>query len=219
MSFTLHLPEDMDIAHPVPSVRAAWIAAAGETVAAARAIGAPVLNLHMQPGVHFSLPHSRIYAYARHEAEYLSHIDAFGSGMYAIIGDRGPLITLENTGIYDLPFVCRGVEALLAYPCFALTWDVGHDRESGWKDRAFMESHIGRIRHMHLHDGIAGRAHLPLGTGDVDWRKALRLAQQNGCRVVIEVKTLAGLRASLDLIREYDRWGSVHDAGPLPGDV
>ena len=196
--FTLHLPEDMDPAHVSAPVREAWVTLAARAVQTASAIGAPVLNMHMQPGVHFTLPDRRIRIYDRDEDMYLRHMEEFGRRMQAEIGADGPLICLENTGIYDLPFVRHAIEALLAYPCFGMTWDVGHDRGSGWKDKPFIERHEGDIRHMHLHDGNDEKNHQPLGEGDVDWKSALDLARRNNCRVVLEIKTLAGIRQSLE---------------------
>ena len=96
----------------------------------------------------------------------------------------------------------RAVDILLAYPCFGLTWDLGHDRESGWKDKPFIDRHDGDIRHMHLHDGDDERNHRPLGEGDIDWKSALGLARRNNCRVVLEIKTLAGIRRSLEKLTE-----------------
>jgi sugar phosphate isomerase/epimerase len=199
--FTLHLPEDMDPAHVSAPVREAWLTLAERAVEAAQEIGAPVLNLHMQLGVHFTLPDRKVRLYERDKGVYLRHIEAFGRRMQAAAGADGPHICLENTGIYDLPYVRQAVERLLAYSCFGVTWDVGHDRESGWRDRSFISRHEGSIRHMHLHDAVLGQAHMPLGEGDIDWESVLRLSQQRGCRVVLEVKTLAGLRRSLEKLR------------------
>ena len=199
--FTLHLPEDMDPAHVSAVVRDAWLALASWAVKTARSTDIPVLNMHMQPGIYFTLPDRKVRVYERDEDIYLAHIDDFGRRMQAEIGTDGPLICLENTGIYDLPFVTRAAEVLLAYPCFGLTWDVGHDRGSGWKDKSFIDRHDGSIRHMHLHDGDDEENHRPLGEGDIDWKSALCLARRNNCRVVLEVKTLAGLRQSLEKLR------------------
>jgi len=198
--FTLHLPEDMDPAHVSAPVREAWLDLAARAVETAQAIGAPVLNMHMQPGVHFTLPERKIRIYGRDKAIYLAHMEDFGRRMQAAVGPDGPLICLENTGIYDLAYVCDAIDMLLGYPCFGMTWDVGHDRESGWTDRSFVQRHEGDIRHMHLHDGRTGQAHMPLDEGDIDWKSALDLARRNGCRVVLEVKTLAGIRKSLEKI-------------------
>ena len=195
--FTLHMPEDMDPAHVSAPVRESWLTVAERAVQAARAIGAPVLNMHMQPGVHFTLPDRKVRIYERDRDIYLRHMDEFGRRMQGVTGPEGPVICLENTGIYGLPFVCDAIEVLLHYPCFGLTWDVGHDRGSGWSDKPFIETHESDIRHMHLHDGDDEKNHRPLGEGDIDWKSALRLAQRNGCRVVLEVKTLAGIRQSL----------------------
>lgn len=200
--FTLHMPEDMDPAHVSAPVREAWLTLAVEAVEIAQNIGAPILNMHMQSGVHFTLPDRKIRIYERDRDIYLRHMEDFGRRMQDTIGTDGPLICLENTKVYGLSFVCDAIEALLTYPCFGLTWDVGHDRGSGWIAKPFMERHAGDIRHMHLHDGDDVKNHQPLGTGDIDWESALDLARHNGCRVVLEVKTLAGIRQSLERLQK-----------------
>ena len=50
---------------------------------------------------------------------------------------------------------------------------------------------------MHLHDVKDGnKDHQALGTGDLDIRKYISLAQERELSVVVEAKTIAGLRQS-----------------------
>lgn len=50
---------------------------------------------------------------------------------------------------------------------------------------------------MHIHDAMGKKNHLPLGTGELDLPKYFDLANRNNCRVVLETKTVEGLRKSV----------------------
>lgn len=55
----------------------------------------------------------------------------------------------------------------------------------------------GRLHHMHLHDAAPDkRDYLPLGTGELALDACWELASARDCTLVLEVKTIAGLRDS-----------------------
>ena len=58
-----------------------------------------------------------------------------------------------------------------------------------------------RLQHMHLHDVVQGQDHRALGTGELDKEKYLALAEQHGCTVVLETKTIAGLKESVQWLK------------------
>ena len=58
---------------------------------------------------------------------------------------------------------------------------------------------------MHLHDALGKKNHLALGTGEMDIGKYLCLAQEQSCRVVLETKTIEGLKASVRWVRDRYR--------------
>ena len=58
---------------------------------------------------------------------------------------------------------------------------------------------------MHLHDYIVTRgAHLPLGEGELNLVQYLDIAQKHNCRVVLETKTIDGLRKSVEWLKERE---------------
>ena len=59
-----------------------------------------------------------------------------------------------------------------------------------------------RLRHMHLHDAEGAKNHLPLGKGQVQVGNLLALARGKNLSVVLETKTVAGLRESAEYLRE-----------------
>ena len=58
---------------------------------------------------------------------------------------------------------------------------------------------------MHLHDAThaPNKNHLPLGEGEMDIAQKLRLAAEHDCRVVVEVKTVQALRASVEKLPQW----------------
>ncbi|MEV4538152.1 sugar phosphate isomerase/epimerase family protein [Asanoa sp. NPDC049518] len=87
----------------------------------------------------------------------------------------GPIMTIENMAVrhgvtYEPVVEPADFTALLArVPDLRFTLDVGHALQSGIDPRAFFRDHGPVISNIHLHDGIPkGRAHLPLGEGELN---------------------------------------------------
>ena len=58
---------------------------------------------------------------------------------------------------------------------------------------------------MHLHDVKDGaKDHQALGTGELDIQRYLDLGAERGCTVVVETKTVAGLKQSAAWMKEKD---------------
>ena len=54
---------------------------------------------------------------------------------------------------------------------------------------------------MHMHDALGGKNHLALGMGELDLEKYCALAEEHNCRIVLETKTVEGLRQSVNWMR------------------
>jgi sugar phosphate isomerase/epimerase len=204
LEFTVHLPEESDLAAFDPDVRAGHLACCRRAIQWAGQAQIRVLNLHLRPGVYFSLPDRRVYLYERYAPQYLANlIESFGV-LLADARRADVTICLENTGLLAMDFLVKAADALLALDEMhvALTWDIGHDAASGWSEKPVFEKRLGRVGHMHLHDARAAKAHLALFTGQVDVAWAMGLAAARRCRVVIETKTAQALEQS---IAELDR--------------
>jgi sugar phosphate isomerase/epimerase len=200
-AFTLHLPEETDLAAFQPRVLEGYRRLCSETLRWAQDSGVSLLNMHLLRGVYFTLPQGRVWLYERYEREFRATLGESLRSLDAEARRRGVLLCLENTGDWDQGFVARAVEDLLASTGVGLTWDTGHEGAAGFRDRELLARHSGRIRHVHLHDFRQGRSHLALGSGDLDLAGALAVARRQEARVVVETKTLAALESSLALIR------------------
>ncbi len=212
VGFTLHLPEETDLAAFQPPIRDGYRRLCCEALRWAAEAGIAVVNMHLLRSVYFTLPDRRAWLYERCEHEFREALhDAFGP-LSAEAARLGILLCIENAGDWNELFLTRTLEGLLSSFDLWLTWDTGHDGAAGFRDRAFLERHADRIRHMHLHDfraprehGQAGRSHLALYEGELDVEGALAAARRREARVVVEVKTLDALERSLSRLRERRR--------------
>lgn len=195
--FTFHLPEDLDIGHFNIRVREANLQIIKETIDIAQQIKAPVINMHMNSGVHFTLPEHKVELYEKYQNEYLKNIDESMQQIEKMLEDTEVSLAIENTGIFNKDFITQAVELLLRSDKCVLTWDIGHDYSSGSLDEAFIMKHLEKLRHMHIHDALGEKNHLELYTGEMDLERYFKTAQQNKCRCVIETKTIEALEKSI----------------------
>ena len=198
--YSLHLPEELNVWDFNDRIGGAYLDTVCETIEIAKEKGIKILNMHMNPGVYFTLPESRVFLFEQNFQHYISKTEAFAREMASLLKNTGIRIFIENTGINDLAFITAAVESLLMYDCFALTWDVGHDYSSGNKDLGFLKENKDRICHLHLHDAIGERNHLSLGEGDINIEEIFSLA--SGCEsIILETKTAEALKISVDYFR------------------
>lgn len=136
------------------------------------AIGARYMNLH--PDRHAPM-HDRAFFVERNLEtlrELLPHAERRGVGLM-----------LENLP-GDFNTAAQMGELLDPLPDVGLHLDIGHANLMAAESTMgeLLAAYGGRLRHVHLHDNKGGMAdlHLPLGTGSVDLRKAVRLLQAHG---------------------------------------
>lgn len=200
--FTIHLDESADVCCANRRAAEAYLDEIVSLASLARDARIPSLNMHLQRGVYVTLPGRRTYVYAENEELYLEDLRRLRDRFTEAVGGADVHLNIENTDGYDLPFLRHALDTLLESPAFGLTYDVGHDAAIGWRDRDVILSYPGRLRHMHLHDARGKSVHLALGDGELDIPRFLRLAGDNGCRVVLETKTVEALSASAAYLRK-----------------
>jgi sugar phosphate isomerase/epimerase len=203
IELTLHLPEEINVWDFNDIIRDAWLKIMGETIETARDKNIKILNMHMNRGVYFTLPEQKIYLFGKYKTKYLDNNIRFAEKVSRMLG-KNPEITvcIENTGIYDNGFIIEALQQLLAYDCFKLTWDTGHDYSSGNKDTSFIKGHCDKLRHLHLHDAIGSQNHLPLGSGNLDIGEILDEVKTFVERIVLETKTVLGLEESVEYLKK-----------------
>ncbi len=195
--YTIHLDENLNVSDFNPYVAAAYRRTVKETVKTAKKLGAPVLNMHLPRGVYFTLPDRKVFLFDEYKEQYLRSIETFRDECESAVGGADIKICVENTdGFTD--FQTEAVDLLLKSSVFGLTFDIGHNHGIGGTDERIILARSERLRHLHMHDALGGKNHLALGTGELDLKKYLSLADKHNCRVVLETKTVEGLRQSVD---------------------
>ncbi len=213
--YTIHLDENLNIADFNPLVSAAYLETVRRTIEAAKRLlplrdhcgsAQPlVLNMHMNHGIHITLPDRKVQMYARDFSAYMASYRSFRALCEAWIADADLMIAIENTdGFRD--YEREALDHLLESPRFGLTWDIGHSKAAGEKDLAFLMEHASKVIHFHIHDGSEEppRNHLALGDGEINLPERLRFAESRQGRCVLETKTVAALEKSV-------RWLARHE--------
>lgn len=195
--YTIHLDENLNISDFNPYVAEAYIKTVADTVDIAKQLGVRVLNMHMAKGVYFTLPDRKVYLFSEYKEQYLKSIVKFRDMCENSIGNADIKICIENSDGYT-DFQKEAIELLLQSNVFALTFDVGHNYGIGGADEEFIMKHKDRLHHIHLHDAKGRKNHLALGTGEMNIEKYIQLANEQNCRVVLETKTIEGLKQSVE---------------------
>lgn len=199
--FTIHLDENLNIADFNHAVSEAYMDTVRRTIMVAKELRVPILNMHMNHGVYFTLPDKKVQLFEKYFAEYESKFCKFIKMCEKEIADSDIRICIENTNGF-CNYEKKVIELMLESKVFALTFDIGHANAADNIDERFMLNHENRLAHFHIHDGKGKQDHLTLGAGEIDLAQRLHLAGKNGCRCVVETKTIEALEKSAGWLRE-----------------
>ncbi|MBR5232939.1 MAG: sugar phosphate isomerase/epimerase [Clostridia bacterium] len=200
--YTIHLDENLNISDFNTYVAEAYKKTVADTIKIAKQLDIKVLNMHMAKGVYFTLPDRKVLLFSEYKEQYLKSIFDFRNMCESAIGENDIKICIENSDGYE-EFQKEAIELLLESKVFALTFDVGHNHGIGGTDEEFIMKHKDRLHHIHLHDAKGRKNHLALGTGEMDIEKYISLAKEQNCRVVLETKTIEGLKQSVEWLKGY----------------
>lgn len=200
--YTLHLDENLNVSDFNPYIANAYTKTVIKTIEIAKQLGVNVLNMHLSKGVYFTMPNKKVFLLSEYKDLYHKSIVAFREACNYAIGDSDIKICIENCNGYE-DFQKEAIELLLESKVFGLTFDVGHNHSIGDADEEFIMKHKKHLRHMHLHDTLSKKCHLALGTGGTDIKKHIAIANEQNCRIVLETKTINGLRESVKWLREH----------------
>ncbi|RKJ40446.1 sugar phosphate isomerase/epimerase [Acutalibacter sp. 1XD8-33] len=202
--FTIHLDENLDMCNFNVRIADAYLQTLLETIKIAGVLGVPILNMHLLPGVYFTLPEKKMYLYNMYKDRFLDRLREVIELCEAAAQGCNLSICIENTGNFALPFLQEALELLLQSPLFQLTFDIGHNHSAQNADRPFLLQHENRLRHFHIHDALGGKNHLALGSGELDLLWHIDLAKKTHSRAVLEVKTVQALLESVDWLHQHD---------------
>lgn len=200
--FTLHLEEECDPFSFNGAVRAAWCKTVRHSLELAAAMQMPIVNMHFPHGVYITLPDCRTYLYDRYAADFHGALADFRSMCEEALSGTSTRIAIENSNGWK-EHEQKAIGYLLESPVFGLTLDIGHSHGIGDADEGFFRAHDDRLIHMHGHDGLGRRDHLPLGDGEIDLRERFAWAKRREARIVLETKTIGALRTSVARLPQF----------------
>lgn len=198
--YTIHLDENLNICDFNAYVADAYQKTVAGAIEIAKLLNVRVLNMHMAKGVYFTLSDRKVLLFSEYKDRYLESIVDFRDMCENAIGDTDIKICIENCDGYE-DFQKEAIELLLKSDVFALTFDVGHNHGIGGTDEEFIMKHKDRLYHIHLHNAEGRKNHLALGTGEMNIEKYINLAKKQNCRVVLETKTIDGLKQSVEWLK------------------
>jgi len=198
--YTLHLDEFLSIADPNEGIAQAYLNSVLASIELAKALDIQFLTMHFLRGVVYTLPNQKVYVYDKYRDFYHQRLTHFKTAIEQALKDTSIKLCIENTEGFE-PFMHEGIELLLESEVFALTYDCGHIERYDRIDEPFMHQHRNRIVHMHLHDTRDKRDHIPLGLGNSNLRAHIDLVKPYLKQILIEVKTIEGLKTSLNHLK------------------
>jgi Xylose isomerase-like TIM barrel. len=199
--FTIHLDENLDIANFNPMISDAYMETVRRTIYIAEKLCVPVLNMHMNHGIHFTLPDYKVQLFEEYFDIYMESFHKFKEICEKQAEGTNIHICIENTNGFR-EYEKAAIEDMLKSSMFSLTWDIGHSHACKNIDEPFIMKHEDKLYHFHIHDAVGEKDHLICGTGEIDFKQRLSVAKNHNCRCVTETKTVNALRQSVKWLRE-----------------
>ena len=198
---TIHADEQMNPFDFNKAVSDCYFEELRKAIRFAIELGIPVMNIHLLRGVYVTLPGKVILLTDVYQEQYFSRVDELIRMCEEEIGSAPFKICIENVDTNAFTeSQLKILPKLMASPVFALTLDVGHEMCLGYKDTHVFEEFPDKLYHMHLHDCDGKKPHLALGDGIMNIKEKLaKLPEKSTC--VIEVKTIAGLKKSVEYMK------------------
>lgn len=195
--FTLHMPDDFDLGSLHDKVRQGTLERSLEAVEWAGQAGIGLINFHINPGIYFTLPKYRVWIFDKFYPTFERNLTSSFEKLLEKAKPYGIQLCIENVCNFDLPFIDRVLGPLTSLPGLGLTWDVGHDAKTGFKEREVLLRHEDSLKHMHLHDYDGRSDHQVLFTGQLDIMGLVQFAASHRMSVVVETKTIDSLVRSI----------------------
>ncbi|MCR2045027.1 sugar phosphate isomerase/epimerase family protein [Anaerosalibacter massiliensis] len=200
IEFTIHFPEDIDFGYFYEEIGQANIRLFQSIARWGAEFGVEKINLHLNPGVYFTLPHEKIFVYEKNEKFFYEKFLGSIVQIRDIAEPLGIKICVENMQVHK--FVEKAYESLCNIPKVYFTWDIGHDAMWGYKMEKIYLKNPQKVKHMHFHDYDRKSDHQVLFTGTIPLDERLKFAKENNLTVVIETKTTEALVESVKKLKD-----------------
>jgi hypothetical protein len=199
MRFSMHLHDELDLGSLQPSVRLGHLQRCEEALRWGSRHGVFLINLHLNPGVYFTLPDRKVWVYERYLDEYVESLSSSFERYRPWPNSLGIRIGVENTGLSPIPS-CAGGRIHLDFPStgYAGTSPCWTFRPLGGGLHASQLDRHGTCTSM---IGCNSDHQIPY-TGLLDCDRYPDLAEEKGMSVLVEVKTEGSVRSAIGVMRD-----------------
>ena len=198
-NFTIHLSEKFDVGELNNSLRNFYLNEIEKIISFGTKYNIFKYNLHLDPGIHFSLPDKKIFIYEEYIDDYLRAYEDSCNILSKIANKYNATILFENVKVES--YTLKVIDLIAKYDNLFFTLDLGHNiRYGNLAKEKFME-YSNKIKHIHLHDFNGSKDHQELFTGLLNVKEELNFCKQHNLDVLIEVKRKEELINSVNKLR------------------
>ena len=198
-NFTIHLSEKFDVGELNNSLRNFYLNEIEKIISFGIKYNIFKYNLHLDPGIHFSLPNKKIFIYEEYIDDYLRAYEDSCNILSKIANKYNATILFENVKVES--YTLKVIDIIAKYDNLFFTLDLGHNiRYGNLAKEKFME-YSNKIKHIHLHDFNGSKDHQELFTGILNVKDELDFCKQHSLDVLIEVKRKEELINSVNKLR------------------
>ena len=210
----LHAPDDINLLSRHKNIRLAGVERIKEMLDFGKDIGGVYFTLHTGKvglvatgsGRVKIMQHPTFKPLAENFRDSALRLLAFADGKLEV--------GFENTNHFEGFFEEIIVELLEKTP-LKLTWDLGHSfaetPEKVEQTLRFFFAWLPRVATVHLHDRNQKTDHLPVGSGNIPWKRFGEVLQSDSIFKIVEVKDAEAIQASLAFLRKlsFDQTPSI----------
>lgn len=198
-NFTIHLSEKFDVGELNNSLRNFYLNEIEKIISFGIKYNIFKYNLHLDPGIHFSLPDKKIFIYEEYIDDYLRAYEDSCNILSKLANKYNATILFENVKVES--YTLKVIDIIAKYDNLFFTLDLGHNiRYGNLAKEKFME-YSNKIKHIHLHDFNGSKDHQELFTGLLNVKEELNFCKQHNLDVLIEVKRKEELINSVNKLR------------------
>ena len=153
--FTIHIDENFNFADFNSYVKDAYYQTMKSVIENAKKINCPILNMHINHGIYFTLPTEKVFLFKKYNQNYMNDVLEFSLMCKNEIENNFesenkvlPKIVIENTdGWKDFEKVA--INKFLENSNFGLTLDIGHSESIGNVDEEFILENKNKLFHFY----------------------------------------------------------------------
>lgn len=199
IEFTVHLSEKLDVGELDIDIRNAYLKKIEAIIKMGSQLNIKKYNLHLDPGIHFSLPNKKVFIYEKYLDEYKRNLKDSCIFLDNLAKKFDVEIMFENLKLPN--YLKEGFNIVSTFDNLFFTLDMGHDLKNSSNAEEFFLTYNNKINHIHIHDFNGKTDHIALGTGIMNIKNKISLIKKLNVYAVIEVKREKDLIESVNYLQ------------------